>query len=349
LALLRQDSKNAVATADQIAEQFPTNSDVLNAKARAQAASGDTEGAIATRKHIYELSPSSISALGGYVALLHEAKEFPQAQTVLQAALARDPKSDAVKADLIRVESEIGGMRAGLAKARAFAAEDRENPIYDIVSAELYEKAGRRDDAVDLLEKAVANRPSVDPLISALSSLYIRVGNPGKAEAVLSTRLQDDPTDVVVRSALASLYLDQKKYDNALTEYTRVAAEHPVDATALNNLAWLYQQKGDLAKARRLAEQAVGTAPQAAQIDDTLGWILLAQGEAAKALTYLSAASLSAPQNPAYNITWPSRSTGSAGLPTLRQRSRRCSAREWRAPTEPKRKKAVAAAEARLR
>jgi putative PEP-CTERM system TPR-repeat lipoprotein len=298
LALLRQDSKSAVATADQLAEQFPNNSDVLNAKARAQAASGDTEGAIASRKRIYELSPGSISALGGYVTLLNEAKEFSQTQAVLQAALARDPKSDPVKADLIRVESEIGGMRAGLAKARAFAAEDRGNPIYDIISAELYEKAGRRDDAVDLLEKAVANRPAADPLISALSSLYLRAGNPGKAEAVLNTRLQADPKDVVVRSALASLYLDQKKYEKALTEYTRIVAEHPVDASALNNLAWLYQKKGDLAKARGLAEQAVGAAPQAALIDDTLGWILLAQGEAEKALTFLSAANLSAPKNP---------------------------------------------------
>jgi tetratricopeptide (TPR) repeat protein len=295
---LRQDSKNAVATADQIAEQFPTNSDVLNAKARAQTAAGDTEGAIATRKRIYELSPSSISALGSYVALLNEAKQFSQAQTVLQAALARDPKNDSVKADLIRVESDIGGMRAGLAKAHAFASEDPGNPVYDIISAELYEKAGRRDDAVDLLEKAVAHRPSADALIRALSSLYVRAGNPGKAEAVLNTRLQADPKDVATRLALAALYLDQKKYDNALAEYTRVVAEHPVDATALNNLAWLYQQKGDLAKARGLAEQAVGAAPQTPQIGDTLGWILLAQGDAEKALTYLSAASLSAPKSP---------------------------------------------------
>ena len=91
---------------------------------------------------------------------------------------------------MIRVEADIGGMRAGLAKARAFAEEDPGNPLYDIVSAELYEKAGRRDDAVDLLEKAVAARPSDGALIGALSGLYARTGDPGKAEAILNTRLQ---------------------------------------------------------------------------------------------------------------------------------------------------------------
>ena len=230
LELSRQDWKNAVAMATQIAEQFPTNPDVLDAKGRAQIASGDTAGAIDTYERRYELFPNSIAAMADYVAVLNGAKEFSKARTVLQAALARDPKNDAVKGDLIRVESEIGGMRAGLAKARAFAGEDPGNPLYDVVSAELYEKAGRRDDAVDLLEKAVAARPSDDALIEALSRLYIRAGNPDKADAVLKTRLRADPKDVAIRSILASLYLDQKKYDDAITEYTRVVAERPADA-----------------------------------------------------------------------------------------------------------------------
>jgi putative PEP-CTERM system TPR-repeat lipoprotein len=297
LALLRQDWKNAVTTAARLAEQFPASTDVLDAKRRVQTASGDTEGAIATYKSIYELSPNSIPAMAGYVAALKGAKEFSKAQTVLQSALARDPKSDPVKAELIRVESNIAGMRAGLAKARAFAGEDPGNPFYDIVSAELYEKAGRRDDAVDLLERAVAAHPSADELIGALSNLYVRTGEPGKAEAVLNTRLQANPKDVTIRSALASLYIDQKKYDDAIVEYGRVIAEQPAAGAALNNLAWLYQQKGDLAKARGLAEQAVAAAPRASSVD-TLGWILLAQGEAEKALTYLSAASRLAPRNP---------------------------------------------------
>ena len=298
LALLRRDPKNALAAATQIAERFPTNTDVLDAKARAQTASGDTEGAIATYKRIYELSPNSTSALADYVARLNGAKDFSEARAVLQDALARDPKNGTVKADLIRLEAEIGGMRAGLAKARVFAKEDPGNPLYDILSAELFEKAGRRNEAVDLLEKAVVTRPSADALIEALSGLYVRTGDPGKAEALLNTRLQADSKDIAIRSILASLYTDQKKYDEAVAQYTRVVAERPADAATLNNLAWLYQQKGELATARRLAEQAFAVAPRVPLIDDTLGWILVAQGEADKALTYLSAANLSAPKNP---------------------------------------------------
>jgi putative PEP-CTERM system TPR-repeat lipoprotein len=298
LALLRQDWTNAMTVAGRIAEQFPTNTNVLDAKGRAQIAAGDTEGAVATYKRIYELSPDSFSAMANYVALLKGAKEFGKARTVLEAALAHDPKNSRVNGDLIRVDAGIDGMQAGLTRARAFAVEDPENPFYDIVSAEFYEKAGRRDEAVDLLEKAVAAWPSTDAVIGALSGLYARTGDPGKAVAVLNTRLQTDPKDSKVRFALASLYLKQKKYDEATAEYNRVVAERPGDAEALNNLAWLYQQKGDLAKARELAEQAVAAAPTAPQIADTLGWVLLTQGEADRALAYLSAASLSAPKEP---------------------------------------------------
>ena len=295
---LQRDWKNAAATAGEVAERFPANADALDAKGRVQIATGDKDGAIATYKRIYEIAPNSLPAMSRYVALLNESKDYSGARTVLQAALTRDPKNNQLKGDLIRMEAEIGGLDAGLAKARTFAQDDPGNPVFDVVSAELLEKAGRSSDAIKLLEKAVAARPSEDNLVAALSRLYARTGDTGKAEAVLNTRLKMEPKDLAIRSALASIYLQQKKYDDAITEYTRITADHPADAAALNNLAWVYQQKGDLGKARGLAEQANAVAPRVPQIDDTLGWILLAQGETQKALTYLSAASLSAPSNP---------------------------------------------------
>src|SRR5439155_12219020 len=184
------------------------------------------------------------------------------------------------RGDMIRAEAEIGGLDAGLAKARRFADNDPGNPAYDLVSAELYEKAGRGRDAVALLDKVVATRPSDDGITLALIRLYSRTDDIAKAEGVLTARLKADPKSVAIRAVLASFYLEQKKYDAAIAEYGRVVAERPADPAALNNLAWLYQREGDLAKARELAERAFAAAPAAAQIDDTLGWILVAQGEA---------------------------------------------------------------------
>ena len=295
---LQQDWKDATSAAAELVAQFPANVEVLDAQGRVQIAAGDKDGARLTYKRAHELAPNSRPILSGYLALLNAAKDFPGERTVLQAALDRDPQNVSLKADLIRVEAELGGLEAGLAKARSFANDDPGNSFYDVVSAELYENAGRKREAVTLADQVAATQPTDDNLTIALFRLYTRANDLAKAEGVLTARLKADSNDFAIRSILAGFYLEQKKYDPAIAEYTRLVAERPADPAALNNLAWLYQRQGDLSKARELAERAFAAAPAAAQIDDTLGWILLAQGEADRAMTYLTAANSAAPRNP---------------------------------------------------
>lgn len=297
--IVRQDWKNATAAANDLAAKFPSNVDVLDAQARAEIGSGALDSGIATYKRALELAPNSANLLVRYVAALEKAKKYVEAQSVLRATLNRAPQNAAIKADLIRVAAEIGGVDAGLAEARDLAKNDPDNIIYDLASAQLLERAKRGNEAIGLLERDLAAKPKNDQLTTALAGLYSRAGNDDKAETLLKARLQSDPANYAVASALASLYLERKNYDAAMAEYGKIIQDHPTDPAALNNLAWLYQQKGNLAKARQLAEQAVAASPSSAQIDDTLGWILLAQGDAAKAVTYLTAANTSAPSDPA--------------------------------------------------
>jgi putative PEP-CTERM system TPR-repeat lipoprotein len=295
---LQQDWKQAVPAAAELVAQFPASVEVLDAQGRVQIGAGDADGALSTYRHAHELAPASNPILSRYLALLRAAKKFPEARSTLQAALDRDPRNASLKGEMIRVEAEIGGLEAGLATARRFASEDPGNSLYDVASAELYENAGRRREAIALVDQVAATQPSDDNLTLALFRIYTRADDLAKAEGLLTARLKADPKDYVIRAILAGSYLEQKKYEAAIAEYGRLVTEHPADPTALNNLAWLYQREGNLAKARELAERAFAASPATAQIDDTLGWILLAQGEADKAMTYLSAANSAAPRNP---------------------------------------------------
>jgi Tfp pilus assembly protein PilF len=283
---------------DQLAAQFPTNPDVLDAQGRAQVATGDTKNAVFTYKRAYELAPKSDVIFKRYLSLLLMAKNFPEARTLLQQAVDRTPANAGLKIDLVRVEAQADGIDAGIAKARGFAKDDPENAVYDLVSAELYEKAGRKDEGRTLLEKAVASRPSNTGLIVGLASFYARSGDLGKAEALLIGKIKESPDNAALHLAMAVLYQDTKRLSDAIGEYERVVSLKPSDASALNNLAWLYQHQGDLAKARNFAERAIVLAPQAGPIADTLGWILLAQGDTAKSLTYLTAANAAVPRDP---------------------------------------------------
>ncbi|HUC10376.1 MAG TPA: XrtA/PEP-CTERM system TPR-repeat protein PrsT [Stellaceae bacterium] len=308
----RQDWTNATAAAAELVGKFPANVDVLDAQARAQIGAGDLKDAIATYKHANQLAPDSAPILFRYVAALNAAKNYPEARSVLQAALNLSPQNTEIKAGLIRVAAEIGGVDAGLAEARDLAKKDPDNPLYDVVSAALLEKAGRGKEATGLLESDLASKPGNDDLRAALASLYQRSGEADKAVSLLQARLKDDPANYVVGSALASLYLENKNYDAAIAQYQKLLAPHPASPPILNNLAWLYQQKGDLNKAQQLAQQAAAAAPNAPQIDDTLGWILLAQGNTDKAVTYLTAANSSDPADPtiAYHLAAALKSAG---------------------------------------
>jgi putative PEP-CTERM system TPR-repeat lipoprotein len=292
LYLDQKNFRDAQSIAAELLPLFPKNPDVLDAEGRVQLASGDAAGAAATYRLAFEAVPTSAVIRGRYLAALQAAKDYKTVRDVLAQALAREPENVAIKQDLVRVEEEIGGIDAGLAKAHEFAAQSPGTSAFDIVSAELYEKAGRIPDAIALLQKSGGSSPP-EAVTLALASLYFRAGQPDKAEALLKTRLDKEPGDINARVALAAEYLEGKQYDQARQEYERIVAQSPTLSGALNNLAWLYQQQGDLAKAREMAERAVALAPQSAAISDTLGWIMMTQGDNGEALKYLKTAGAS--------------------------------------------------------
>lgn len=292
LYLQQQNYRDAKSIGAELLTLFPKDPGVLDAQARIQRATGDATGAAATYRQAFEIAPTSTMIRGRYLAALLAAKDYTTARDVLSAALTREPDNTAIKGDLIRVAADIGGIDAGIAKAHEFAAQDPKNPAYDLVAAELYEKAGRLPDAIALLEKRQGADPA-EAVMMKLVQLYMGGGQPAKAEALLQARLEKEPGDLGARIAFGSQYLQRQQFDRAREEFERVVAQSPNSVVALNNLAWLYQQQGNIAKAREMAERAVALAPQDAAIADTLGWIMVAQGDNDAALKYLKTAGAS--------------------------------------------------------
>src|SRR5207237_736175 len=132
-----------------------------------------------------------------------------------------------LKADLIRIEGNINGVDAAVAKAQALAKDDSDSNIYYLVATELYNKSERTPDAIAMLEKTVAAKPSDDALISTLSQLYRRTGDLGKAEGVLVSRLKADPKDPAIRTELASLYLATGQLADAKKIYYELRSHRP--------------------------------------------------------------------------------------------------------------------------
>ena len=157
----RQDWTRAKALASELAMLFPGNAAVAEAQGRVLAASGDREAALDPFRQAYEAAPNSEPIFQRYLGALIAAKKLPEARTVLQARLDKDPGNRALKEQLVRLEAETGGIEAGIAKARAFAKEDPKNSsVYDLTAADLYVRNGKRAGGGRPAGKTGGGRPS---------------------------------------------------------------------------------------------------------------------------------------------------------------------------------------------
>ena len=94
--------------------------------------------------------------LSRYLSLLISAKYYREANNVLRDAIDRDPKNDALKADLIRITADLDGVDTAVSRANLYAKDNPNDGIFPLVAAEMYENAGRWSDATNLLEAAAA-------------------------------------------------------------------------------------------------------------------------------------------------------------------------------------------------
>lgn len=174
---------------------------------------------------------------------------------------AHDPERAVARLDAALEGAEEPHPRLLLARARAQAqagndeaarrdalAAYRRNPELQgtlLVAAALDEQAGRRDDAIALLEEA-AREGHLDP-----------------------SR----------REFLARLYLESGRADDAMAQYEELLRIAPDNLRAKNDLAYLLAERGeDFDRAMRLAEEAVAAAGDHPLVADTLGYVYLQRG-----------------------------------------------------------------------
>ena len=297
LVALFESQKNwpaALSAAQDLRSSFQQDPDVASALARAQIESGDTTRGLQTYRQAVEASPKSLPLLERYAAALYANKDYAAARDVLRRALNLAPDNDQIKLQLVGVEYKASGADAALSVARSFTASDPQNPLGEILAAQVLAENGKAAEGIDLLQKTLAQKPS-SRVVAAITTLQMGAGQQDQALALLQQWLDKHPDDVALLFRMAEIHVTLKKYDLALSEFERLARERSSDAVVLNNLAWIYQRNGD-PRARDAAERAYRIAP-IPQIADTLGWALTQQGGADKGLTYLTEASNALPAN----------------------------------------------------
>jgi tetratricopeptide (TPR) repeat protein len=149
--------------------------------------------------------------------------------------------------------------------------------------ANLYLVQGKKQEAIDKFENALATNPKDAAAYMSLAQVYERDKDHQNAISVYERALKENPDFWVASNNLAFLlseYSDRKTdLERAVTLAKAALEKRPGDPTILDTLGWTYYQLGDYDQARDVIEKAVTAAPDAAIFNYHMGMILYKTGE----------------------------------------------------------------------
>ncbi len=294
--LQSHEPRKALSVAAEAKASFPGQPDVLNLLGRAQFASGEKDGAVATYQGLVSAQPQSPLAYYQLATVQVATENYPAAEDSLKKALQLKP-------DYLEAEGALAylEMRSKHPKeaARIVQQVQRQYPKLAggwALEGDILMLEKQYAQAAKAYEKAYGLAKSGALAIRSYQSLIL-AGNPKGAEARIQQWLLENPADSGVRLYLAGVYLTARQNKAAMEQYRQVLQRDPNSLVALNNLATLYQQEKD-PRALEHAEQAYKLKPDSGATMDTLGWILVEQGKSARGLELLRKAATLNPENP---------------------------------------------------
>ncbi len=293
-SLLRaNDTKQALAVAQEASAAAPGNPSVVQALGRTQQAAGELNQAISTYADLVKLQPEQPEPLMLMAEAHLAAGDHRQALDSLKKVLEIRPNWPPALQAQVLVHVRAKEYEPALEIARRIRQKNpKETGSYELEAAVLGAMQ-RWGDAAGLLQKAYADKPSA-PLLTKLHSALAQDGKKDRAQTLASEWIAKNPKDIVFRIYLAERAAGEKDLPSAVRFYKEALAAQPKNALILNNLAWAADQVKD-PKALHYAEEANTLAPNSPAIMDTLGWMLVQRGETARGMELLEKASKSAP------------------------------------------------------
>ena len=271
-----RDSAKAVEVFLHVVEQNPGSVQGRLSLARAYVSADDLSNAVATLEIIVDDEPRVASTLAQYqeqAGLLAEAVES------YTRALAVEPTSRGLK--FRRIAAVFNGR--DFAQAAEFAAQAQAQHPGDLRFARLRARAvfenGDSAQALTILEPTARAYPTDVDTQLALADLYNDAGRDDEAEQTLRRYLATTPADSQAMNHLGYLLADRgRALDEAIGLVERALAAEPGNPAYLDSLGWAHFRRGDFREAEKYLAPAAEQMPGSSVVQDHLGDVLAGQG-----------------------------------------------------------------------
>lgn len=266
----------------------------------------------------------------GYLSYLE--KDYAGARKALEAvAPSGGPAASRATRILLGAARDSEDFAAGLARARAAAAAEKENPEWAAAVAEFQYRSGDRKAAAETLEKLASSEepervlaaadayarvkdfpaaarvareaskrfPESSEALFRLGSSLERAGTGPESEKVFLELLKMRPNDSAAQNYLGYMWADRGvNLEKAKDLLEKAVAREPRNGAYLDSLGWVYFRQGKWDAARKNLLEAHRREPDDPTIEEHLGDLLERQGEVEKAVTHWERALTLKPEEP---------------------------------------------------
>ncbi len=292
-----QDVKGALSSAQQASAALPDNPAVLDALGRAQAASGDTNQALASFGKLAQLVPTSVAPHLRVADVQWAAKNPDAAIQALRRALGVDADNLQAQRSLVDAYLATDKTADAMAVARQVRQQRPQQDVGYLLEGGIEASQRRWPQAIGVYREGLKAAPDSTELATRLHIALSADKQEAEAARLAADWQRRHADDAGFRFYLGDLALARKDLAAAEGHYRDVLRIQPENALALNNVAWLMataKKPGAVA----MAEKAVALLPDRPVIMDTLALALAAEGQKAKAVDIMRQAVRLEEKNP---------------------------------------------------
>jgi putative PEP-CTERM system TPR-repeat lipoprotein len=298
----QQDSKAALAAAQDAVAALPSNLELLDQLGAAQIAAGQAQQAVTTYTRLVAARPDrpepELRLARAHVA----AKDLGAARSSVEHALKIKPGLLAAQRALVEVEILQKQHPQALETARQVQRTYPKQAVGYLLEAAVESDRGHHDAAAAALSKAVPLEGGGTEAAIRLHQTLVVAGRAPDAERLASTWKKDHPQDAAFRFYLGDNALARQDWAAAEAHYRSVAEVQPNNAMALNNVAWLMTRQGKPG-AVAVAERAMQLAPDRPALMDTLAWAMASENQVPQAIELQKKAIAQAPEASGLRLT----------------------------------------------
>lgn len=266
-------------------------------RAQMQMAAGRYDEALAGIDAMLTQDPQNIAALTLKGRVQMTMGDADLAEQTWRRSLEIDPANSDVVAALCTAELQRGRYEESISLARLGRTTRSPFGIFDALEARALAALGRRGEATEVVESALAENPDDPDLLSVRATWSIERGRFEEAEADLTRAVQVSPFHQRSRRQLAALLESAGRRQDAVAVYEEMLRIQPEDGDTHFQLGSLLLDS-DLEAALPHLEEACRLAPARPNFLTTLGVAYINAGRMAEAEAALRRALTITPDDP---------------------------------------------------